>query len=316
MAPQYTRQILRAVKSAEHLRTLELNSDDIYDETAEHWKRLINRDFPILSARHNLTPKDPRSWHKVYAAYKKLDDEEVAVATAKLSQSLATKQEEQDSRRSTIVSANQLPRPRKRNLLAEPPGKQNWFKKARKDLIRDATYRKHVAFGGADSRIKNPSKAVTTEARKRRQPEPAAPVIRAPRPMAAKNRLKRTIIDSDDLIDTTENQNDQILDDDDLFGDDLFGDHLIGEPKDKPATSTSPPAKSTSSLPATSALKRSSGTRRPQILYAAPASNSVVRRVLVPSSAGPAAAAAATAPARSPPAPEPDSPPRKRLRPS
>jgi elongin-A len=126
LPPTYTSKILKAIKTAQHLHTLELNSDDIWDQTPEHWQRLINRDFPILAARHDYAPPDAKSWHLVYDRYKKLEDAAVADATAKLSQGLAAEKEHRDSRQSIIVSgaqARKLPRPRmvRRDLSLLPP---------------------------------------------------------------------------------------------------------------------------------------------------------------------------------------------------
>jgi elongin-A len=102
-----TDPLLNAVKTAEQLHTLELNSDDIYDETPAHWIRIISRDFPTLARRHNYAPQNPKSWHKVYDKYKKLEEEEIAAATEKLSNQLAARTEQKQSRAATIISAEQ-----------------------------------------------------------------------------------------------------------------------------------------------------------------------------------------------------------------
>jgi elongin-A len=88
MPSHYTQAILKAVKSTEQLREIELNSndDDIYDQTAEHWQRFIKLKFPRLSAQHNFGPSNPKSWHKVYEHYRQLDAEEIAASTQLLQQ--------------------------------------------------------------------------------------------------------------------------------------------------------------------------------------------------------------------------------------
>jgi elongin-A len=88
MPSHYTQAILKAVKSPEQLREIELNSndDDIYDQTAEHWQRFIKLKFSRLSAQHNFGPSNPKSWHKVYEHYRQLDAEEIAASTQLLQQ--------------------------------------------------------------------------------------------------------------------------------------------------------------------------------------------------------------------------------------
>ena len=67
MPHQYIHKFLVAVRSAAQLHALEVDSDeDIYEDTPVHWKRIIAKDFPILSAKYNYVPKDPKSWYKVW----------------------------------------------------------------------------------------------------------------------------------------------------------------------------------------------------------------------------------------------------------
>lgn len=73
MPNQYVQQFLGAVRSAEQLNTIELDSDeDIYEDSPVHWRRIIARDFPILSRKNNFVPSNPRSWYKVW--YVKLSE--------------------------------------------------------------------------------------------------------------------------------------------------------------------------------------------------------------------------------------------------
>ena len=67
------RPILLKIDSAAQLRQIEKNSPHIEADTAECWKRLINRDFPVLAKREAFVPKNPRSWHKIYAKYQHED---------------------------------------------------------------------------------------------------------------------------------------------------------------------------------------------------------------------------------------------------
>ncbi|KAK4038725.1 RNA polymerase II transcription factor SIII subunit A-domain-containing protein [Parachaetomium inaequale] len=132
-----TDPLLNAVKTAEQLHTLELNSDDIYDETPSHWIRIISRDFPALARRHNYAPQNPKSWHKVYDKYKKLEEEEIAAATEKLSKQLAARTEQKQSRAATIISAEEggkLRRTRAQPGFTSRAPKGSFIQQTRKQL--------------------------------------------------------------------------------------------------------------------------------------------------------------------------------------
>lgn len=184
--------LLKAVKTADHLHTLELNSDDIYDATADHWQRIIKKDFPILSSKHNLVPEDRRSWHKVWEKYRKLETEANAAATEKLMQEFAAHKEQQDSHRATIISAKEsrnlrLPKsPSSRSHWSlQPRQKQTFLSKTRAELAAQAkrfklatpTGKLHVPTG----QIKKAPEALLNEARIALQGSPEAVAIRVPR---------------------------------------------------------------------------------------------------------------------------------------
>lgn len=254
---EYTTQILRVVKTAEQLHTLEINSDGIYDETAQHWERLITRDYPILAARHNHQPKDRESWHEVYEAYKKLEDDQIAAATAKLSQSLAAKEKEHNNRRSTIVSAQKMPRVRQRGgargTRNPNPSAQSWFQHTRSELRRDGMMRRHTQLGPM------PIRKVTYDQVQSggSSPAPSSPVIRRPRKLA---RTRTILCDNDDEDEATPGQSDknQEADDDDLFGDNL----------PSPKNTTAPPAAAADS--ASSSTTTAVRTEKPTFAKSAP----------------------------------------------
>ncbi|KAL2260658.1 hypothetical protein VTK26DRAFT_5261 [Humicola hyalothermophila] len=184
---RYLSILLRAVKSATQLRNLELNSGDIYDETKEHWKRLISKDFPLLSAKYNYVPKDPKSWHKVYDKYKKIQEKQDAEATEKLMQSFAAHKQEKDSRRTTILTTQQtkkLPshkkiiRPRLNGLPAPPREKPTFFQKAKIEAAAgDKRFLRLAATGKLPTGVGQIQKApemMVTELRIASLPDPSA----------------------------------------------------------------------------------------------------------------------------------------------
>ncbi len=141
MPPNHTKTLLRGVKTASQLRSWELKSDDIYDETAEHWARLIKRDFPVLLAKHNYTPSDPKSWHKVYNLYKKLNDDQIAASTQKMMQDFAAKDAEKTSRVTKFISGDKsatLQKHKAKPGPSAPRGKQTFMQKAKQEMRREA----------------------------------------------------------------------------------------------------------------------------------------------------------------------------------
>ncbi|KAI0020998.1 RNA polymerase II transcription factor SIII subunit A-domain-containing protein [Xylariomycetidae sp. FL0641] len=82
------RPILMKIDNAKQLRQIEEASPHLERDTGECWQRLIGREFRALSEKHKFEPRNPRSWHKVYEKYKRMDDEQKAEAQAKLKQAL------------------------------------------------------------------------------------------------------------------------------------------------------------------------------------------------------------------------------------
>ncbi|KAK4151471.1 hypothetical protein C8A00DRAFT_35875 [Chaetomidium leptoderma] len=278
MAIHYTNALLKAVKLASQLRPLELNSDDIYDETAVHWQRFIKKEFPQLYLQHQLVPENRESWHKVYDQYQKLHDEQVAADTKLLTQRLAAHNEQKYSRTSTIISCDQsahmLPSRAKRGYGA-PREEQTFIKKTERQIrmektlfnLRRASDKVRVPAG----QIKKAPQAMIEAARIKSQPPRLTQQLpsdtRAPLKSLSEldreqmeARLRQVKNPAESKAGTTRDPTVLSGDEgDDLFGDecdDLFGDlessddDLFGKPGLKStATSTSSSSKKTPSLP-------------------------------------------------------------------
>lgn len=104
------RPILLKVDNATQLRAIEANSPHLTADTAEHWQRLIAKHFPEAEQK-NYVPRNPASWHKVYARYKKEHEKELAEAEAKLVNAFAALEDQKQSRTSRIVEQRLLPPP-------------------------------------------------------------------------------------------------------------------------------------------------------------------------------------------------------------
>ncbi|KAK4251939.1 hypothetical protein C7999DRAFT_27627 [Corynascus novoguineensis] len=214
LPPQHTDVILRHVKTAEQLHRLELNSDDIYDETETHWIRIIKDKFPKLASEHNFVPKNTRSWHKVYEKYDKLEKEQVAAATEKLKQGLAAQSHQKET---TIISNKEgaklqkKPKRESRLPLQRPliHKKDNFFKRTRTELkwealrLRAPSRPKQLKNSGGPSR---PNAAISNSIRGREDETPKKP-------------LTILSFSDDEDHDLLGNSYARELDDDDLFGD-------------------------------------------------------------------------------------------------
>ena len=276
----YLDPILHVVKSAEQLHVFELNSHDIYDETAKHWERMIKKDFPVLANKHDYVPQNRKSWHKIYDKYKQLDEEQLAAATEKLKQGFAVRTQEKQSRASTIISAEKggkLHKTKARptfNMFNTPRSDRSFISNTRAQLRREALcFNRPTPSGKLPVRagqIKKPPPAMLDDHRRMESrnsiPEPP-PMIRTPRQRPApsatgsiqnrkegESRLlqiknagqpkagpaKNVLSFSDD-----EGSDAPLQDDADLFGeaddDDLFGDL---EPEKKASSASSSPQKS------------------------------------------------------------------------
>ncbi|KAI0200284.1 hypothetical protein F4808DRAFT_165006 [Astrocystis sublimbata] len=109
------RPILMKVNSAAQLRQIEVNSPQLELETPECWKRLISREFPILAAKYNYMPKNPRSWYKIHAKYQRLDLEAKEAAREKLKNAFNRIESDKSTSVSKVVTYDsrklpQLPR--------------------------------------------------------------------------------------------------------------------------------------------------------------------------------------------------------------
>jgi len=101
--------ILRKIDRADQLHEIELNSPQFAEQTPELWKRLIARDFPQWEKK-NYIPKNPHSWWRVYARYKKENDEELAAAQDKLKNAFSALKAHKDSRTTESIATRDLPR--------------------------------------------------------------------------------------------------------------------------------------------------------------------------------------------------------------
>ncbi|KAK5624543.1 hypothetical protein RRF57_000259 [Xylaria bambusicola] len=106
------RPVLLKIDSPTQLRRIEINSPHLEADTAELWKRLIARDFPVLAQREALVPKNPRSWHKIYAKYHRENAKAKQTAEELLKQAFKGIKEEKDRSTSQVVNydSRKLPR--------------------------------------------------------------------------------------------------------------------------------------------------------------------------------------------------------------
>jgi elongin-A len=99
------------IDSAVQLRAIEEASPHIAMDDEECWRRLIEKHFAVLHAQHNFVPRNPASWHKVYAKYAKINAKAKAEAEAKLKAAFAGIQKKKQENASSIQSYQKLPRP-------------------------------------------------------------------------------------------------------------------------------------------------------------------------------------------------------------
>jgi elongin-A len=142
------RPILQKVNKPDQLREIELNSSQIEGETEELWRRLIARDFPNWEKK-NYIPKNPRSWYKVYERYKREEKAEIAEAEAQLLATFGAIKNEAESKRSTIVSQQLMPRLPKEGRIAGS---------RRAGLGRDVP--DHLSWGGGSRTKTNDARGV------------------------------------------------------------------------------------------------------------------------------------------------------------
>ncbi|KAI8632590.1 hypothetical protein F5Y19DRAFT_369487 [Xylariaceae sp. FL1651] len=106
------RPILLKVDSAAQLRRLEVNSPHLEGDTTECWKRLIARDFPVLSEKYRYAPSNPKSWHKIYAKYQHTDAKAKRIAEEKLKDAFKSIKKEKEDNLSQVINydSRKLPR--------------------------------------------------------------------------------------------------------------------------------------------------------------------------------------------------------------
>ncbi|KAH6660356.1 RNA polymerase II transcription factor SIII subunit A-domain-containing protein [Truncatella angustata] len=105
------RPILMRLDSAAQLRAIEEASPHIALDNEECWQRLIRKNFAGLHAQHDFAPRNPASWHKVYAKYAKINADAKAEAEAKLKAAFAGIQKKKAENTSSIEHHRSLPRP-------------------------------------------------------------------------------------------------------------------------------------------------------------------------------------------------------------
>lgn len=112
------RELLLKINNPGQLRTIEINSPHLQTETAEFWKRLIQKEFPVESKEKNYTPKNPENWYKMYEKYSMERQASRKEAEERMIAQFQGLQQKKDTRVSHIVDPKLLPRPPKtgRNL--------------------------------------------------------------------------------------------------------------------------------------------------------------------------------------------------------
>lgn len=188
------KEILKAVKTAQQLHSLELGSEDIYDETERHWKRIIRKDFPLLEKQHQWAPDNRKHWHKVWDKYKATQDAAEADAIEKLKATITANNKERDSMRAVIVNANQIPRLPKDSRGARTPhwsaqprqANQSFIQKARNQARQETTrFRLSTATGKLPvklGQIQRAPESMINEKRVERQFNPATTEVQLVRP--------------------------------------------------------------------------------------------------------------------------------------
>lgn len=105
--------LLSKINNPQQLHQIEINSPHLQTETAEYWKRLIQKEFPVESKEKNYTPKNPGNWYKMYEKYSKERELSQKEAEERMRQQFQGLQQKKDTRVSHIVEQKFLPRPPK-----------------------------------------------------------------------------------------------------------------------------------------------------------------------------------------------------------
>ncbi|KAK1754952.1 hypothetical protein QBC47DRAFT_382278 [Echria macrotheca] len=271
LPPPMVSKLLKAVKHASHLRQLEVDGD-LYDETPEHWMRLIRNDYPSLERLHKWAPSNPRHWYKVYLKYKTTNDEAIAAATEKLKQSFSAMEKKKEQSKAPILSVSEAKRIPEYTTTTKPsfsyaaPHRQHGFysaaprqpsfsaaaprprppKSAMAKISSQVRKQVHVRQVAAKSqlvprtRLTRAPETMVRDKRIESQPEIVPTQIRVPRPTSTQDR-EREQREARLLRIKTANSDRNFIDFDDDDDDDA-GQGSSSDPLEAPASS--PPRKS------------------------------------------------------------------------
>ncbi|KAK3995368.1 hypothetical protein QBC44DRAFT_233837 [Cladorrhinum sp. PSN332] len=253
MPSQYVSAILRAVQDPAQLRALEQNSEelgeDIYEQSAKHWQRLIRKNYNGLSMKHNYAPENPRDWHKVFYKYAKMQEEINASSIELLVNRVAEKRAEKESRRAkilTIDATRRLPIPRAQlqrttgistHWSNQPRPKQTFLAKAKRQAATTAQRFKQPSIGPRVAvpfgKVAKAPEAMLNDARISKQFDPRTAPVRIPtsKPSTSQGASNREqterearLLQIKSKTATTTNATILSFDEDEADMDDLFGD--------------------------------------------------------------------------------------------
>ncbi|KAK4659065.1 hypothetical protein QC762_107000 [Podospora pseudocomata] len=189
--------VLRAVKTAEHLHTLEQETDErIYEVSPSHWKHLIERDFKTLAAQYSWQPKDPKSWYKVYKKYETVYNQQLEEATNAFMKKMEDVNGQRSSRQAKIISVPESRRlplhysqrqregPKAGHWSSQPRPKKTFIAKAKRQVAAETSRLKLSNPAGRipvrQSQIRQAPIAMQNDVRINRQFDAAATIVNAP----------------------------------------------------------------------------------------------------------------------------------------
>ncbi|KAK0748245.1 RNA polymerase II transcription factor SIII subunit A-domain-containing protein [Apiosordaria backusii] len=189
--------VLRAVKTAQQLHTLEQETDErIYEISPAHWKHLIQRDFKTLDAQYGWEPKDPKSWYKVYKKYETMHNQQIEEATNAFMKRMEDVNGQRSSRQAKIISVPESRRlplhysqrqregPKAGHWSTQPRPKKTFIAKAKRQVAAETNRLKLSSPGSRmpvrQSQITQAPIAMLNDARIGRQFDAAATIVNAP----------------------------------------------------------------------------------------------------------------------------------------
>ncbi|KAK4176108.1 hypothetical protein QBC36DRAFT_329968 [Triangularia setosa] len=189
--------VLRAVKTAQHLHTIEQETDErIYEISPAHWKHLIQRDFKTLDAQYGWEPKDPRSWYKVYMKYETMHNQQIEEATNAFMKKMEDVNGQRSSRQAKIISVPESRRlplhysqrqregPKAGHWSSQPRPKKTFIAKAKRQVAAETNRLKLSSPASRmpvrQSQITQAPVAMLNDARIGRQFDAASTIINAP----------------------------------------------------------------------------------------------------------------------------------------